>query len=93
MQGSILSVYVIDARDLKPFSGVGAATPQVRLQIEGQSAKTQQISGTNEPVWDEVIIFDIRRGEEPLKVILYDVARNGTRNPIGYAKVDLLTLS
>jgi hypothetical protein len=35
MQGSILSVYVIDARDLRPFSGAGAATPQVRLQIEG----------------------------------------------------------
>jgi transcription initiation factor TFIID subunit TAF12 len=35
MQGSILSVYVIDARDLLPSSGYGTATPQVRLQIEG----------------------------------------------------------
>jgi hypothetical protein len=40
MQGSILSVYIIDARGLRPFSGNGMATPQVRLQIEGQTAKS-----------------------------------------------------
>ena len=40
-----------------------------------------------------MIIFDIKQGLEPLKVILYDVARNGTRNPIGYAQIDLRSLS
>ncbi len=70
MVGSILSVHVIDARDVKPSSGRGLATSQIRLQIEGQSSKTRQVERSNEPVWDEVLIFDIKSGSEPLKVTL-----------------------
>lgn len=73
MVGSILSVHVIDARDLEPPPGKRTATPQARLQIESQSLKTQPISESNEPVWDEVIMFDIRIGTEPLRVHLYDM--------------------
>ena len=41
MQNSIISVHIIDARDLRP--GNRLANAQVRLSIEGQSSKTQKV--------------------------------------------------
>ena len=58
MQGSILSVHVIDARELKGNSG-GAANARVRLSIEGNRSNTLEIPGSNNPVWNEVSAFDI----------------------------------
>lgn len=43
MQGSILSVHVIDARELRGPSSRRLANGFVRLSIEGQSAKTQTV--------------------------------------------------
>ena len=57
MKGSTLSVHVIDARNLKSSSGF--ANAQVRLQIEDQSSNTQRVNNSNDPVWNEVIAFDI----------------------------------
>ena len=67
MQGSILSVHVIDARDLRPSSG-GVANARVRLAIEGNRSSTQEIPGSNNPVWNEVSAFDILEGIEKLSV-------------------------
>ena len=69
MQGSILSVHVIDAREL-----VNTAQPRipvnarVRLSMEQNHSNTQEVPGTNNPVWNEVIAFDIMRGVENLHV-------------------------
>jgi len=67
MQGSILSVHVIDARELRPANGV-VANARVRLDIEGNPSRTQEIPSSNNPVWNEVIAFDIVQGRENLKV-------------------------
>lgn len=72
MVGSILSVHVIDARDLVSGSG-SLANAQVRLKIEKQSSKTQVVQSTNDPVWNEVIAFDINQGNDSLKLIIEDV--------------------
>lgn len=85
MQGSILSVHVIDARDLE--SENGQASAQVKLAIEGQSSKTAVVERTNEPVWDEVIIFDIKKGVEPLQITVVDT--KGERKPLCYASIPL----
>ena len=54
MQGSILSVHVIDARELRPANGV-VANARVRLDIEGNPSRTQEVPSSNNPVWNEVI--------------------------------------
>ena len=93
MVGSILSVHVIDARDLVPPQSNRLANAQVKMQIEGQSEKTQEIPNTNDPVWNEVIAFDIDTGIEKLKLTVNDVLPNRSREQIGYCEIDLATLS
>ena len=68
MQGSILSVHVIDARELRPSRPGGVANARVRLNIEGNRSNTQEIPGSNNPVWNEVSAFDILEGVESLSV-------------------------
>ena len=73
MRGSILSVHVIDARELRPVFGQ-LASSQVRLIMEGNRSNTNEASTTNNPVWNEVLAFDIDHGNEPLTVQLLDCA-------------------
>ena len=91
MVGSILSVHVIDARDLVSSSG-GLANAQVRLKIEKQSSKTQVVQSTNDPVWNEVIAFDINDGKDSLKLIIEDV-QGSSREVIGQCEIDLKSLA
>ena len=58
MHGSILSVHVIDARDLRSKNG-GVVNARIRLSIEGNRANTQEVYNSNDPVWNEVSAFDI----------------------------------
>ena len=92
MQGSILSVHVIDARDLRPSNGP-AANARVRLSIEGNRSSTQEIPGSNNPVWNEVSAFDILQGTDKLSVEVQDVQPNRERTPIGKVEIDLRDLS
>ena len=92
MQGSILSVHVIDARDLKPSNGP-AANARVRLSIEGNRSSTQEIPGSNNPVWNEVSAFDILEGTDKLSVQVQDVQPNRERTLIGEVEIDLRDLS
>ena len=68
MVNSILSVHVIDGRELIPLSRNRLANAQVRLQIEDHTSKTKKHPASNDPVWNEVIAFDILTGREPLRV-------------------------
>ena len=68
MQGSILSVHVIDARELRSMNTSGVANARIRLDIEGNPSRTQEVPASNNPVWNEVIAFDILEGRDTLKV-------------------------
>ena len=92
MQGSILSVHVIDARDLRPSSGRDE-NARVRLSIEGNRSSTQEIPGSNNPVWNEVSAFDIIHGTDKLSVQVQDVQPNRERTIIGEVEIDLRNLS
>lgn len=71
MKGSILSVHLIDARELQPvFSN--QANAQVRLMIEGNRSSTKENAFSNNPVWNEVSAFDIEQGQDVLKVEVLD---------------------
>ena len=72
MHGSILTVHVVEARDLKPMDMDGTSDPYVTLQIEDQRIETNYKKSTLSPVWNESFTFDILQGREPLKVIIMD---------------------
>lgn len=66
MEGSILTVRVIEARDLLAKDMNGLSDPYTILQIEGQRIQTKTIEKTLNPVWNESFTFDITEGREPL---------------------------
>jgi hypothetical protein len=65
MLDSLLSVHVIDARSL-PIQ-TGNEECKVFLNIEGQSSRSRGERGY-EPIWNEMLSFDIRKANEPLVV-------------------------
>lgn len=65
MQDSVLTVHVIDGRQL------GANQPVLRLAVGKQHFKTKQKRGP-EPIWNEDFHFEIRDGTEVLQVELWD---------------------
>lgn len=72
MKQSILSVHLVDARELRPAFG-RTANAQVRTSIEGNRDSTKETVASNNPVWNEVMTFDIERGDDVLKVEVLDV--------------------
>ncbi len=72
MVGSILTVHVVEARDLKAMDMDGFSDPYVELLIEGQKIQTNYKKSTLTPVWNESFTFDIQHGRDPLEVYVYD---------------------
>lgn len=68
MLGSILTVHVVEARDLKPMDMEGTSDPYVILMIEDQKIETNYKKSTLAPVWNESFTFDIMHGREPLRI-------------------------
>lgn len=86
MVGSVLTATVIEARELR---GSGQVNPYVVLTIEGQKSQTDQISNNADPVWNEIISFDITTGKEALMVSVYSRATIGRDQLIGSCVVGL----
>jgi len=95
MVGSILSIHVVDARDILPANNYTSANCYLKLSLDGQTSKTLSVANNNDPVWDEVIIFDIRTGREKLLVQLYDVQGGfvSSNNLVGSCEISLESLS
>jgi Ca2+-dependent lipid-binding protein len=72
MDGSTLTVRVVEARDLIAKNANGLSDPYVILQTEGQKMETQYMENTISPVWNETFTFNIRSGQDPLKIVLMD---------------------
>lgn len=72
MHGSILTVHVVEARDLKPMDMDGTSDPYVILQIEGQRIETNYKKSTLQPVWNESFTFEITHGREPIQIVVMD---------------------
>ena len=71
MINSILTARIIEGRGLRNTS---TNTIVVVLGVEGQKAQTEPVTVTKnqDPVWKEVITFDITTGREPLFVQVLD---------------------
>jgi Ca2+-dependent lipid-binding protein len=92
MHGSILTVHVVEARDLKPMDIDGTSDPYAILQVEDQKIETSVKSGTLSPVWNESFTFDITHGKDPLKITIMDKDRFGGDDFEGQAVINLNTL-
>ena len=64
MLNSILTATIIEGRGLK-----GSASFIVVLGVEEQKAQSERVGAANgDPVWNEVVTFDIVTGREPLYI-------------------------
>lgn len=89
MHGSILTVHVVEARDLKPMDMDGTSDPFVVLKIENQQIETNYKKSTLAPVWNESFTFDIVHGREPLVVTVMDKDTFGKDDFEGACEVNL----
>ncbi len=89
MEGSILTVHVVEARDLKPLDYDQTSDPYVILMIEGQKITSNFKKATINPVWNESFTFDIDHGREKLRIEIYDKDTFGSDEFEGMCFVDL----
>lgn len=89
MEGSSLSVSVLEAQNLKPTDSDGSADPYALLHCEGQRIETRYHLNTLNPIWQETFTFQIRTGTDPLKVMVMDHDDVGSDNCVGEVSIDL----
>lgn len=89
MVGSVLTVKVVEGRELQSSRLAGSPNPYVVLSIEGQKSKTEENTGTTEPVWNDVNSFDIVTGREDLEIFVYDRSDIGNDGVIGGCAISL----
>jgi Ca2+-dependent lipid-binding protein len=93
MIGSILTVNVLEARDLRSDRvGGGICNPYVvlSLNVEEQVQVTDTIQAEANPVWNEVMTFDIQTGKEMLVAKVFDKSEYiGKDTLLGQCKITL----
>jgi C2 domain/EF-hand domain pair len=72
MKGSVLTVSVIEAKDLVPMDANGFSDPYVILECENQKVQSKYIPKTLNPIWNEEFTFNIETGTGDLKVTVMD---------------------
>ena len=92
MDGSTLTVVVLEAQDLKPSDEEGSADPYTLLLCESQRIETKYHINTLNPIWKETFTFQIKSGTDDLKVIIMDHDTLGTDNFVGQANIPLVGL-
>lgn len=72
MEGSYLTVKVIEARNLKPMNDNNSSDPYAIVSIEGQKEETKFVEATLNPKWDETFKFDVKTGKDNLEILVLD---------------------
>lgn len=67
MKGSLLTVQVIEAKNLKTVGLTGTSNPSVVLMCGAQKIQTDQLTKTQAPHWDQAFTFSIEKGDADLK--------------------------
>ena len=72
-EDAILSVRVVEARDLTPMDISGKSDPYVILRFgKHQQQQSNYVKQELNPVWNEVFTFDVETGKELLEMLVYD---------------------
>ena len=93
MIGSVLTVHVREAKNLKPMNMRGKSDPYVILTCERQRIETKYIPGEVNPVWDEVFTFQIEKKDSVLKVNIMDRSTIGSDEFQGQVVIELNSIS
>mgnify|MGYP001038299684 CR=1 FL=1 len=93
MEGSVLTVHVIEAQNLIPMDRTGSSDPYVVLECEGKKIQTRYIPQDLNPVWDEVFTFMITEGTGDLKVTVMDYDKGSEDDFEGEVNVPINILS
>ena len=89
MIGSILTVHVVEARELKSHNVEGISDPFVELSIEDQIIESNFKKATLEPVWNESFTFEVQHGQDPLVIRVLDKDTFGEDSFFGLAFLHL----
>jgi Ca2+-dependent lipid-binding protein len=81
---AILTVRVVEARDLMPMDLNGKSDPYVVLKLGNmQTQRTNFVSSELNPVWNEVFTFDVDTGKELLELSVFDKDDFGSDDFLG----------
>ncbi|EHA8590666.1 Protein QUIRKY [Cocos nucifera] len=90
-----LIVEVVEARNLLPKDGMGTSSPFVMIDFDGQRKKTPTILRDLNPIWNEVLEFNVTSpldvASEPLEAIVYHDQKAGPsrrNNFLGRVRID-----
>lgn len=85
MESSVLSVTVIEARELKSTRKLSSsANPYVLISLgDEQKQSTESVIGSLDPVWNEIMSFDITTGKEVLVARVFDRSETGSDSLMG----------
>jgi hypothetical protein len=93
MEGSLLVVEVKRASGLRRSPSGEMPSPFVVLMCEGRSEKTKVKPRTSEPVWDELINFQIKHGTSDLLLAVMNQEGPPSNNNLGDFSYNLSQLS
>jgi len=88
-EDAILSVRVVEARDLKPMDITGKSDPYCVLRFTNQTQKSNYIKQELNPVWNEVFTFDVETGKETMEITVFDKDDFGSDDFEGRCEFDL----
>ena len=88
-EDAILSVRIVEARDLKPMDITGKSDPYCVLKFGGQIQKSNYIKQDLNPVWNEIFTFDVETGKEVMEITIFDRDDFGTDDFEGRCEFDL----
>jgi Ca2+-dependent lipid-binding protein len=89
MPNSVLTVHVVEARNLLPMDMEGTSDPYVVLEVENQRIQTSYKKSDLNPVWNESFTFDIEHGQDTLKIVVFDKDTFGQDDFEGECEVSL----
>ena len=72
MKGSVLTVDIIEAKDLIPMDSNGLSDPYVIIECENQRFQSKYIPETLNPVWNEEFVINVESGLGDLKITVMD---------------------
>jgi len=71
MDGSVLIVTLWEGKDLVHHA-IDRIDPFVMFQCEGQKIESSYKPDSKHPIWNECFTFDIKRGDDPLRITVLD---------------------
>ena len=72
MERSILTITVIEAKNIRLMDYDSQSDLYVLVECANQTAQTKHLDGMLNPIWDETFQFEIHNGREEIKISVMD---------------------